>query len=204
MALFGNIPTRFGKAIAPLEARIDAVLSGMKPRDRLILGGVVGALLLGIFLGVGLTMRSSLADLRDSLDATKLKLTQSKLMAAQYGEDKVRLEDMETALNEHQGKDLSAFLEQAASKASAADSLTAVKPTSTTTLGALEQKNYTANLRKVTLEQALEFLYEAEARNYPLKIQSANIKVGRGKEKLLTLDFEVATFRLVEEEEVAQ
>jgi len=201
MALFGKLKARLSNSMSPLEARIDAVLAGMKPRDRLLFGGIVGVVLLGIVLGIGFGMRSSLAGMRSDLAAEKVRLAQVKEMARQYSDDAARVIDLEEALNKHKGKDLSAFLEQAASKAQAADSLTAVTPTSTSTIGSLEQRNYTANLKKVTLEQAVEFLYEAEGTGYPLKIQSANIKVGRGAQKLLTLNLEVATYSLIEEVE---
>jgi type II secretory pathway component PulM len=200
MAFFGKMKASVLNSMAPVEARLDAVLAGMKPRDRLLLSGVVGAVVLSIVLGIGFGMGSSLAGMRSDLAAEKVRLVQVKTVANQYALDAERVSSLEEALNEHKGKDLSAFLEQAASKAQAGDSLTAVTPTSTSTVGTLEQKNYTANLRKVTLEQALEFLYEAEGKGYPLKIQSANIKVGRGAEKLLTLDLEVATYALTEEE----
>jgi type II secretory pathway component PulM len=200
MALFGKMKASLANSMAPIEARLDAILAGMKPRDRLLLSGVVGAVILSIVLGIGLGMRSSLAGMDTDLQAEKTRLVQVREMAKQYAGDAERVIALEASLNEHKGKDLSAFLEQAASKAQAGDSLTAVTPTSTSTIGSLEQKNYTANLRKVTLEQALEFLYEAEGKGYPLKIQSANIKVGRGSEKLLTLNLEVATYALTEEE----
>jgi type II secretory pathway component PulM len=200
MALFGKMKASFANSMAPIEARLDAVLAGMKPRDRLLLAGVVGAVVLSIVLGIGFGMRSSLAGLRSDLTAEQTRLMQVQEMAKQYVRDLERVTALEESLNEHKGKDLSAFLEQAASKAQAGDSLTAVTPTSTSTVGSLEQKNYTANLQKVTLEQAIEFLYEAEGKGYPLKIQSANIKVGRGSQKLLTLNLEVATYALTDEE----
>lgn len=200
MALIGKMKASLASFMAPIEARLDAILAGMKPRDRLLLSGVVSTLILSIVLGVGLGMRSSLAGMHNELATEKTRFVQVKELALQYARDAERVVVLEASLNEHKGKDLSAFLEQAASKAQAGDSLTAVTPTSTSTIGSLEQKNYTANLRKVTLEQALEFLYEAEGKGYPLKIQSANIKVGRGSPKLLTLNLEVATYALIEEE----
>jgi hypothetical protein len=200
MAFFGKMKASFANSMAPIEARLDAVLAGMKPRDRLLLSAVVGAVLLSIVLGVGFGMRSSLAGLRTDLAAEKTRLVQVREMAKQYVRDSERVAVLEEALNEHKGKDLSAFLEQAASKAQAGDSLMAITPTSTSTVGSLEQKNYTANLKKVTLDQAVEFLYEAEGTGYPLKIQSTNIKVGRGSQKLLTLKLEVATYALTDEE----
>ena len=200
MALFGKLKARLSQSTAPLEARLDAVLSGMKPRDRRLLAGVVGTVILAVILAVGFGMRSSLNGMRKELEAEKKRLSQVEMMAAQYAEDSSRVVELEEALNEHSGKDLSSFLEQAASKAQAADSLKAVTPTSTTTVGGLEQKNFTANLKKVTLDQAIVFLYEAEASGYPLKIESASIKVERGASKLLTLNLEIATYSLIEEE----
>ena len=200
MALFGKLKARLAQTTSPLEARLDAVLSGMKPRDRMLFGGIVGAVLLVLVFAVAFGMRSSLNGLRGDLEKEQNRLTQVVTMASQYAQDAQRVEELEEALNEHRGKDLSAFLEQAASKAQAADSLKTVTPTATTTVGGLEQKNFTASLKKVTLEQALEFLYEAEASGYPLKIESATIKVERGASKLLSLNLEIATFALIEEE----
>ncbi len=167
MALFGRIKGRLADGLAPLEARFDAVLAGMKPRDRMLLISVIGVVLLLFAAGIGVGMRSSLDGVRKDLEKEKTRLTQVETMASQYALDSARVGELEEALNEHKGKDLSAFLEQAASKAKAADALTAVTPTSSTTVGSLEQKNFTATLKSVTLEQALDFLYQAEARATP-------------------------------------
>ena len=200
MALLGRIKGRLSDGLAPLEARFDAVLAGMKPRDRMLLISVIGVFLLLVAAGIGLGMRSSLDGVRKDLEKEKTRLAQVETMATQYASDAARIGELEEALNEHKGKDLSAFLEQAASKAKAADALTAVTPTSSTTVGSLEQKNFTATLKSVTLEQALDFLYQTEATGYPLKIESATVKVGRGASKPLTLNLEIATFELVDGE----
>ena len=68
-------------------------------------------------------------------------------------------------------------------------------------MGILEQKNYNVDLKKVTLDQLLNFLYETEATGYPLRIQNANIQTVRvSGEKKLTMRMEVAAYRLSEEE----
>jgi hypothetical protein len=127
MALFGRIKGRLADGLAPLEARFDAVLAGMKPRDRMLLISVIGVVLLLFAAGIGVGMRSSLDGVRKDLEKEKTRLTQVETMASQYALDSARVGELEEALNEHKGKDLSAFLEQAASKAKAADALTAAK-----------------------------------------------------------------------------
>lgn len=190
------------RRIEGLTARFDAVLDGMAPRDRKLLIGLAGFALL-VLVGGGFSLVSSSLDgMELELDQRRQDLAYVNALKADYAESSVQLEDIEAELQKHQDTSLSAFMEQAAGKAGIRERLDSVRESSVVELGALVQKNHTVSLSKISLEQALDFLYEIEATGYPLRVSNANFKVVKVKgEKLLNLKLEVAAYSLLQTEE---
>ena len=113
----------------------------------------------------------------------------------------VQPESVQGEIAKYQGTDLSAFLEKAAQSAQIKDQLDSVQPTTSTENGFLEQRNYDVSLKKVSLEQFLNFLWTVETDGYPLQILSTQMKTAKsGGEKVLNVKLEIAAFRILEEE----
>jgi type II secretory pathway component PulM len=185
-----------------IVARVDGVLDAMSPRDRKL---AIGLLLFVVVVGVGggfSLMSSSLSSLETQLDSRRADLRYVEALQADYADSSEQLASIEEDLAQHSGTSLSAFMEKAAEKAGIRDRLDSVRENSVVELDSLVQKNHSVSLSKITLEQALDFLYEIEATGYPLRVTNANLKVVKVKgEKMLNMKLEIAAYSLVETEE---
>jgi len=202
MSALDNISASVGGAFGPLQSRLEPLLDSLSPRDRMLLLGlsVFGGLLL--IAGVGWWMTSSLDGLRSDIDDRKEALAFVRQEIAEYEASQEQLILIEEELKKHEGTDFSAFMEKAAESADMKDQLSSVRPTSTTTVGSLEVKNYDVKVNRVSLPQFLDFLYQVETDGYPLRITNAKLKgVTVSGAKLLNVTLEVSAFRLLIEEE---
>ncbi len=186
---------------APLFARIEAVLDGMSTRDRrlgvgLLLGVLAVLLVLATRFGLGIVARQEQA-----LAAREEALAWIEQQWEVYQDLAEQEEDIQKRMAAHATTDLSAFLEEAATKAQI-DRLDAVRPSPGKVEGIIEHRNYSVSLSKVTLEQLASFLYEVETSGYPLRISSVNIKAVRTRDgRLLNVKMDITAFRVVEDAE---
>ena len=189
------------RPLDPLRERVRGALEGMSARDRAMLYIlVIFFTLVGLGLGT-MAVKSHLARLDETLSTRRGQLTMVREMAFEYEEGTAQLEELEDKLTQHKGTTLSAFLEKSADSVQIRDSLKQVKERSSTTLESLEEKQFTAQLRPVSLEQLVGFLYEVETSGYPLLIKTLNaktIKISGTKTLDVTLD--ISAYKLLEEE----
>jgi hypothetical protein len=178
--------------------RIQDVLADMTPRDRSLLLGLTVAVLVAVVGGSSYAMKSSLDALEARVNDRAKDVQLVYDTAQEYADAQANLEVLEADLQKTSAVDLSAFLEQAAQKASI-DSPDSVREKSSTTEGNLEEKQFSVTLNDISLQQLSEFLYEAEASGYPLKIRSTKVKTRTKKdEKLLQVNMDISAFRAVE------
>lgn len=201
MSAITNISDRVGGIFGPIQSRLEPLLDSLSPRDRMLLLGMSGFFGLVLIAGAGWWMTSTLDDLRGEIDDRKDALAFVRSEVAEFEASQDQLEGIEEELKKHSGTDFSAFMEKAAESADMKDQLSSVRPSSTTTLGSLEEKHYDVSVNRVSLPQFLDFLYQVETNGYPLRITSANLKgVTVSGAKLLNVKLEVSAFRLLEEE----
>ena len=178
--------------------RIQDVLADMTPRDRMLLLGLTIALLVAIVAGSSYAMKKSLDTLEGRVKERANDVQFVYTTAQEYADAQANLQVLEADLQKTSSVDLSAFLEQAAQKASI-DSPDSVREKSSTTEGNLEEKQFTVTLNDISLQQLSEFLYEAEASGYPLKIRTTKVKTRTKKdEKLLQVNMDISAFRAVQ------
>lgn len=179
--------------------RIQDVLADMTPRDRTLLLGLTVALLLGIVVGSSYMMKRTLDTLETRVNDRAKDVEYVYTTAQDYADAQANLEVLEADLRKTSAVDLSAFLEQAAQKASI-DSPDSVREKASTIEGHLEEKQFTVTLNDISLQQLAEFLYEAEASGYPLKIRTTKVKTKtKTEEKLLHVNMDISAYRAVEE-----
>ena len=179
--------------------RIQDVLADMTPRDRMLLLSLTIALLVAIVAGSSYAMKKSLDTLEGRVKERANDVQFVYTTAQEYADAQANLQVLEADLQKTSSVDLSAFLEQAAQKASI-DSPDSVREKSSTTEGNLEEKQFTVTLNDISLQQLSEFLYEAEASGYPLKIRTTKVKTRTKKdEKLLQVNMDISAFRAVQE-----
>jgi hypothetical protein len=179
--------------------RIQDVLADMTPRDRSLLLGLTIVILVAIVAGSSYAMKKSLDTLEARVKERANDVQFVYTTAQEYADAQANLQVLEADLQKTSSVDLSAFLEQAAQKASI-DSPDSVREKSSTTEGNLEEKQFTVTLNDISLQQLSEFLYEAEASGYPLKIRTTKVKTKTKKdEKLLQVNMDISAFRAVQE-----
>ncbi len=188
----------------PLRNRISGILEGMTPRDRgLVYGLAIFFTLVVLVLGT-MGMKSRLSGLEETLRTHRGQLAMVKELQISYEEGSVELEQVQQKLQAHQGTTLSTFLEKTADKVQIRDSLKQVKERSTTTMESMEEKQFTAQLRPIDLEQLVSFLYEVETSGYPLLIRSMTAKTIKvSGAKMLNVTFDISSFKLLEEQQEA-
>lgn len=180
--------------------RLQDLLSGLSPRDRALLIGMVGALILAVFVGAGLALTRSLKGQRSQLDDRQTQLAQVTALTADHAGNVAKIASIESHIKEYEGTDLQAFLEKAGKNAGISDRLNAVREKSTSTQGRLEDKLYNVTFSKLTLSEYSNFLYEVEAVGYPLKIRSVKVRRrAHGDEITLDVDMDISAFRVVED-----
>jgi type II secretory pathway component PulM len=178
--------------------RIQDVLADMTPRDRTLLFGLTIAVLVALVVGSSYAMKRSLDSLETRVNERAMDVQYVYTTAQEYADAQANLQVLEADLLKTSAVDLSAFLEQAAQKASI-DSPDSVREKSSTTEGNLEEKQFTVTLNDISQQQLAEFLYEAEASGYPLKIRTTKVKTRTKKdEKLLQVNMDISAFRAVQ------
>lgn len=182
--------------------RAEEVLTDLSPRDRRLLVGLVCGASLVLVLGLTWWMSSRLNQLSDRLVGRQDTLRMVAALAEEQSTAVDRADDIEDELARHSNTNLSAFLEQAASRAGIEDMLDSVRENSSTSDGVLEDKLYSVELSKIDTAAFANFLYEVETAGYPLKIRSTKVKVStRSGEKQLRVSMDVSAFSLVEDSE---
>lgn len=179
-----------------IALRVQDTLSGLSERDRKLLLGLLGGALLAVIVGGFYAMNSALAGIQSQVDYRQDALMRAQLMAAEFQANEATAAQISEKLEEHKGANLSAFLEKTAQSVGIADNLDSVKATSTSVNGDLEETLYAAQLSKLSLEAATNFLYEIETSGFPLVIQSARFKSRRSKgERRIKLSLDIATYK---------
>lgn len=181
-----------------LTALQDA-LSGLSPRDRTLLLGMIATLLVALLAGGAYGLNRSLKAQRARLDERQAQLDQLTGMLAEHAENQAQIGAIEERIQAHADTDLQAFVEQAGKEAGISDRITGVREKPGTTTGTLEDRQYSVTLTRLSLQEYSNFLFELEGAGYPLKVRSTKIKRrARGEEVTLDVDMDISAFRLVE------
>jgi hypothetical protein len=182
--------------------KIQDILAGMSPRDRILSLGLVIISILIIIVASVIMMSRSLSSLESTVESKKQDIRNIALMKADRAETLARSAEVEKKLEQFASTDLSAFLEQSARKVSIQDKLNFVRETASTTDGVLTEKRFSVSLSNLSQEEIAKFLFGVETSGYPLKIRSCNIKTRKKKGEItLEMTLDIAAYKLVEEEE---
>jgi hypothetical protein len=160
----------------------------------------VAIVALSIVGGLGYLMRSSMNNLESMVEYREESLLQARKMAVEYQSNVETADLISTRLEEHRGANLSAYLEKTAQTVGISDRLDSVKETSSSQNGDLEEKLYSAQLSKLSLEDATNFIFEIENSGFPLVIKNARFKTRKsGGEKKVKLTLDIASYQLTTE-----
>ncbi len=200
MSILTNANARLQDALAPMFERVEAILQGMNSRSRKQLLGLVMVAVVAFYGAVLWLMASHLEDLDGEVETRQATLAFLQEEGAGYHDTREEAEQIEEQLRDQAGKSLSSYLEKAAEKCDIKDQLDKVDEKSVVAIGDLETQRVEASISKVTLEQLASFLYEVEAGDFPLRIQSTNVRMKKSRDgRLLNVKFDIDAFRLLEE-----
>ncbi len=184
-------------SVQPMLERVQDQLASMSDRDRKLLLGLIVFAVVAIVGGGIWFMGNKLDVLEGKVADRRETLRKIELYAADYAESKAEADIIARRIAEHEGTDLSAFLEQVGQKTDVGDRLDSVRQKSTNDDGDLVESVYAVKLSKLTQEELANFLYEVESAGYPLRIRTMTVKSRkRGGEITLNVDLDISAFRL--------
>jgi type II secretory pathway component PulM len=203
MSAVDNLKASLSGALTPLQSRVVPLLDSLSPRDRMILLGGVLAGGLALVAGAGWWMTSTLDDLREEIQSRQDTLAFVRDSAADFEATQREVEQIEAELTKHAATDFQVFASSAARTAGTEDPPQFKRQTEFLDEEmALEQRDWTVTLKRITLDEYLAFLWELEGSGYPMRITQSNLKaVTHSGEKKINATLDVSTFRLVGEEE---
>ena len=177
--------------------------SALPPRDRMLAAGLIVSTFFG-GLGFGAySMNTTLKTERQKIERIEKSVELIQVLQAEQASLESKVAQIEESLAKNATTDLSAFLEQSATKSgfNPKEKNMQVREKSTTKDGRLQEKVFSVNLSALTTEEFGKFLFQTETAGYPLKIQTSTVKRNKRREEVtLNLSLDIAAYKLVEEE----
>lgn len=175
----------------------------LPPRDRFLAAGLIVSTFFG-GLGFGVySMNNTLRSERQDIERIGKSVELIQVLQAEQASLESEVAQIEESLAKNATTDLSAFLEQSATKSgfNPKEKNMQVREKSTSKDGRLQEKVFSVNLSNLTTEEFAKFLFQTETSGYPLKIQTSTVKTRKRREEVtLNLSLDIAAYKLVEEE----
>ena len=177
--------------------------AALPPRDRFLAAGLIVSTFFG-GLGFGVySMNNTLRSERQDIERIGKSVELIQVLQAEQASLESEVAQIEESLAKNATTDLSAFLEQSATKSgfNPKEKNMQVREKSTSKDGRLQEKVFSVNLSNLTTEEFAKFLFQTETSGYPLKIQTSTVKTRKRREEVtLNLSLDIAAYKLVEEE----
>ena len=184
------------------ERALDA-FAALPPRDRILAAGlIVSTFFGGIGFGV-YKMNKTLKVQRQEIERVGKSVELIQVLQAEQASLESEVAQIEESLAKNATTDLSAFLEQSATKSgfNPKEKNMQVREKSTNKDGRLQEKVFSVSLSNLTTEEFAKFLFQTETSGYPLKIQTSTVKRRKRSDGVnLNLSLDIAAYKLVEEE----
>ena len=184
------------------EKALDA-FAALPPRDRMLAAGLIISTFFG---GLGFSvysMNKTLNVERQEIERVGKSVELIRVLQAEQASLESEVSQIEESLAKNATTDLSAFLEQSATKSgfNPKEKNMQVREKSTTKDGRLQEKVFSVSLSNLTTEEFAKFLFQTETSGYPLKIQTSTVKRRKRSDGVnLNLSLDIAAYKLVEEE----
>ncbi len=184
------------------ERALDA-FAALPPRDRMLAAGLIVSTFFG-GLGFGVySMNKTLKSERQEIERIGKSVELIQVLQAEQASLESEVAQIEESLAKNATTDLSAFLEQSATKSgfNPKEKNMQVREKSTTKDGRLQEKVFSVSLSNLSTEEFSKFLFQTETAGYPLKIQTSTVKRRKRRDEVtLNLSLDIAAYKLVEEE----
>ena len=177
--------------------------AALPPRDRILAVGLIVSTFFG-GLGFGVySMNKKLNAERQEIERVGKSVELIQVLQAEQASLESEVAQIEESLAKNATTDLSAFLEQSATKSgfNPKEKNMQVREKSTTKDGRLQEKVFSVSLSNLTTEEFAKFLFQTETSGYPLQIQTSTVKRRKRSDGVtLNLNLDIAAYKLVEEE----
>ena len=177
--------------------------AALPPRDRILAVGLIVSTFFG-GLGFGVySMNKKLNTERQEIERVGKSVELIQVLQAEQAALKSEVAQIEESLAKNATTDLSAFLEQSATKSgfNPKEKNMQVREKSTSKDGRLQEKVFSVSLNNLTTEEFAKFLFQTETSGYPLQIQTSTVKRRKRSDGVnLNLNLDIAAYKLVEEE----
>jgi hypothetical protein len=181
-----------------IRGAIDAQLEGLSIRERRLISGLILLFCAVISVVVIGTVRSTLNEQAENIQMQKDKIAEIEAMKVQYARSQAIIASAEERQKKWEGKAPSAFFEQIAGELELREEL-AVNKQGTESEGAFNRTTYRITVRRLSLQQAVQLLYDIETSGYPIRIDNVTLRTLRtGDEKVLTANLDAVHFVLKE------
>ena len=186
--------------LEPVRGRFAELVATMSSRDRALFLGLTVFVVL-VLLGGGWWLgRTLVGDVESRVASREETLALLRGLAAENAAAAAQVESIEAELRKNAGEDLPSFIEKKAGEVGIAANLQGVREKQIITEGTLEERTYSVEVTKITLQQLTGFLYAIETDGYPLRARSTKVKsVTQQGVKLLNVSMEISAFKLTDE-----
>jgi hypothetical protein len=186
--------------LEPVRGRFAELVATMSSRDRTLFLGLTVFVVL-VLLGGGWWLgRTLVGDVESRVASREETLALLRGLAAENAAAAEQVESIEAELRKNAGEDLPSFIEKKAGEVGIAANLQGVREKQIITEGTLEERTYSVEVTKITLQQLTGFLYAIETDGYPLRARSTKVKsVTQQGVKLLNVSMEISAFKLTDE-----
>jgi type II secretory pathway component PulM len=183
----------------PVRERFSELVASMSPRDRALFMGLVVFVVVVLLGGIWWISSSILGDVQSRVDSREEALSRLQALSAENASAMDQSTRIEAELRKNAGQDLPSFIEKKTEETGLSANLQGVREKQVTTEGTLEEKLYSVEVTKISLQQLTSFLHAIETDGYPLRVRTTKIKsVTQQGVKLLNVTMEVSAFRLTD------
>ena len=185
--------------MSALLQKIGSLWNTLSRRDRRLMVVMVTGLTLffGYFIVTG--MRSKVRSLETSVTAKQRDLNTINSMIADLEESRARMAELEGQLGGYQDFSVSGFLENTGDELKIADSIKGINDQGLTEGTFFDEHRYEVVLKKITLEQLVNYLFKVQSAAEPMRIDRLTIRSNTRNREELSANVEVVFSKLKQE-----
>ncbi len=176
-----------------LWTRAWTAFQNLSARERMLVGGAGGVLLLGLLLfGIVMPALSASNRVAERADAAEQQLGALLRLRREYDEVQGRLSGVEQRIRSEERGNLRTMLESLASRSSV--KVDSMEPQATPANTAYRENKVEVGLAGVTLPQTVNYLHQIETAPQVLSVKSLRVRTRQDKPELLDVTFTVSSF----------
>ena len=150
--------SRFIESLGKLTQRIRDGIVEMSPRDRLLLGLLVGGVALGVFVFGFWWMDKEVREIESRIAASETTHMTLQSQIAQLRVSEAEVAVLEKRLSGHSGNTLASFIERTTKSVKVDDRLSGISSRQSTRENDVETSRYSMVLKGLSLEELVDFI----------------------------------------------